>query len=291
MFCKVAAKNCRLSEPESPKSPYDGNHDTEVDSTEVTGAVCDLDEEVQAAPVTDESLEADHLATAEKWSVVCQDIIQAVFDLLEIKDSQNLSISAFESLLKWGKNLYCKQDLELEAVFPGTWAETKTLLKDHGFDDCKPRLFYICLNKDHPCHYQVMGSSSDLCKYCEQPGSIKYYYIGLTGRVKQWCKNKDMCKKMTAHWQHRSSWIGVDSRNGWGKCVKKELWDGTRFAELSYFWDPNKVSTFTCIDVNMQSRYIREKFTLFQLLQLTVRSHNRGTTYCNCINGQKVTTN
>lgn len=212
-----------------------------METTEDMRDVCELHEEKQTEPDSNDSEEDDHLAAGRKWSVVYEDIIQAVLDLLEIKDRHNLSINAFESLLHWGKNLYCKQDQELQAVFPGTWSETTTLLNDHGFDDYKPRLFYVCLNKVHPCHYQVMESPDDLCKYCDQPGSIKYYYIGLKGRVKQWCKNKDMCKKMTAHWEHKGSWIGDGCRNGWGKSVKNELWDGTRFSELSYFWDPDKV--------------------------------------------------
>jgi len=38
---------------------------------------------------------------------------------------------------------------------------------------------------------------------------------------------------MTAYYAEKDHWI-----NGTGYDVKKEIWDGSRFAELSWFWDP-----------------------------------------------------
>jgi len=49
-----------------------------------------------------------------------------------------------------------------------------------------------------------------------------------------------MCKKMTAHWEEREHWLPPEFRNGWGLPAKKDIWDGKRFAELSYVWDPTK---------------------------------------------------
>ena len=42
-----------------------------------------------------------------------------------------------------------------------------------------------------------------------------------------------MCHKMTAHWREKEHWLGRNE--GWH--VKKELWDGDRFAELSWFFE------------------------------------------------------
>ena len=49
-----------------------------------------------------------------------------------------------------------------------------------------------------------------------------------------------MCKKMTAHWDEKDHWLPPESKIGWGFPAKKEIWDGKRFAELSYFWDPTQ---------------------------------------------------
>ena len=40
---------------------------------------------------------------------------------------------------------------------------------------------------------------------------------------------------MTAHWRNRKDWI-----NGYIGDSLKEIWDGYKFAELSWFWDPEQ---------------------------------------------------
>ena len=40
---------------------------------------------------------------------------------------------------------------------------------------------------------------------------------------------------MTAHWNHRENWLHGSS--GESLC---EIWDGRRFADFSWFWDPTK---------------------------------------------------
>lgn len=173
------------------------------------------------------------------FSEVHGQILDAVFDLVELKSKHNFSGNCFNSILQWGKNLFCKNDSNLHSLFPSTYQECQRLLKDNGLTDCKQ--YFICLHKDHPNNYSIMNSSEDLCQYCKRPGSINYYYLGLQNRVKQWCSRKDMCKKMTGHWQEKTNWITESCKVDWGTPVKKELWDGVRFSELSYFWDPSKV--------------------------------------------------
>ena len=41
--------------------------------------------------------------------------------------------------------------------------------------------------------------------------------------------------KMTAHCREKDHWIGIQG----GYSMKKELWDGSRFGEISWFWDPD----------------------------------------------------
>jgi len=46
-----------------------------------------------------------------------------------------------------------------------------------------------------------------------------------------------MCKKMMAYWYNKDHWIEGSS------CYfpLKEIWDGSRFNKLSWFWDPNRI--------------------------------------------------
>jgi len=72
-------------------------------------------------------------------------------------------------------------------------------------------------------------------------GYLKYYYLGLPTKVKNWFKNKEMCTKMLSHWFARSNWLGCSCSN----AQKSEIWDGERWVELQWFWDPN--STWTIL--------------------------------------------
>ena len=49
-----------------------------------------------------------------------------------------------------------------------------------------------------------------------------------------------MCKTITAHWLEKEHWLPPGRQEDCGWPLKKEFWDGTEFAKLSYFWDPDK---------------------------------------------------
>jgi len=66
-------------------------------------------------------------------------------------------------------------------------------------------------------------------------GYIKYMYLGLEIKV-NWFRNRDMCHKMLAYWSERDHWL---ENNHGNYTPKKELWDGRRWAELQWFWNPN----------------------------------------------------
>ena len=53
-----------------------------------------------------------------------------------------------------------------------------------------------------------MESKSDLCAHCGKHGYIKYYYLGLNDKVKNWFRNEIMCKKMLWHWEEKDHWLG-----------------------------------------------------------------------------------
>ena len=49
------------------------------------------------------------------------------------------------------------------------------------------------------------------------------------------CSSELFCTKITAHWDERESWLYMS--RGSQNRVYKEIWDGNRFCELS-FWNP-----------------------------------------------------
>lgn len=100
-----------------------------------------------------------------------------------------------------------------------------------------PKDMFICLNSCHPCSFDLFESSSDKCRFCNEVASncIKYSYLPIRDKILRWCSNKEFCNKMTRHWIERDHWLGVRG----GYRIKKEIWDGSRFGELSWFWDPD----------------------------------------------------
>ncbi len=71
------------------------------------------------------------------------------------------------------------------------------------------------------------------CSLChEVEGAIPYYYLPLPDKICLWCGNEEMCHKMTAHWRERSHWMNRDPLS---PKLRREVWDGDRFEELSWF--------------------------------------------------------
>lgn len=165
-------------------------------------------------------------------------IRDAVLRLVEMKGQNGLSITSFEELLRWGKDLHCHNNGEARDLWPSSWIEVKDFLEQLGFRD--PKLYWICLDSSHPCLYGLMQAKDQPCPHCGNQGTIPYYYLSLADKVQRWCSSPAMCREMTAHWNEKDHWILPEMKHGWGFPVKKELWDGKRFAQLSYFWDPEE---------------------------------------------------
>ena len=166
---------------------------------------------------------------------------EALLELLHIKEQHKLSNKCFQDILKWSNRQ--RSDQSDSSQFPESLPAVQRLLEDAGCTP--PRVYYICLHEDHPCHYDILDTDTASCRYCDRPGSVKYYYMSLSSKVKAWVKQKSMCRKMLAHWKECDHWLQrereVSNSDSWGYPYKKEVWDGTRFEELSYFWDQEKV--------------------------------------------------
>lgn len=165
-----------------------------------------------------------------------QFVNDTVLRLVEIKGQAGFSQSIFEDLLIWGKDILNKANPDLRCMWPSDWGDVLVLLEKFGYKS--PRLYWICLDDSHPYLFGLLTTRDELCPHCGHQGKIPYYYLSVIDKVKRWCSSPSMCQKMTAHWKEKSHWLPEERTEGWGWEPKKEFWDGTRFAELAYFWDP-----------------------------------------------------
>lgn len=225
--------------------------DSYMESADSTGVVCagadrELDDhdDINGSPNGSSDEDGDNEAPGvvendEEVDLLQKFVQDSVLQLVKMKQRMGCSINHFEELLEWGRNLHTSDNDDARRHWPRNWDEVQSLLEKIGFS--KPKNYWICFNKNHPCQYGLMESKTELCPHCGQAGTIPYYYLGLPNKVKQWCSSIEMCKKMTAHWSQRDHWLPDGMKDGWGWPIKHEIWDGTRFANLAYFWNPNAV--------------------------------------------------
>ena len=161
-----------------------------------------------------------------------KEIVSCILRGLILAEEMKTSIKSMESLLEYAKGLYCKGDCTLEKYWPSNWQETERLLKEEGYED--PKQYFICLDGSHHANYDVMEDKNSYCRFCGKPGAIQYYYLGLPQKVKLWCSDESMCQKMAKLWQEKDHWLHHEGP--WFPL--KEIWDGSRFSEVSRFWDP-----------------------------------------------------
>jgi len=167
---------------------------------------------------------------------VNRDIVVSILRAFEILEEINGSQNSFLNVLKFGRDLYCKNNQSLLRRWPTTWSACMNILKEAGYKE--PTTYYVCLDESHPNLWNLMHNPHDVCKHCRKAGTIQYYYLSLMDKVKRWCSSKEFCAKMTHHWKHKENWLYGSREND--DIIYKEFWDGTRFAELKWFWDPQE---------------------------------------------------
>lgn len=162
-------------------------------------------------------------------------IVKCIFESLDIIQETGASLNTFQDLLVFARHMFCRgrgledEDEPIKAVWPRDWETAKQYLVKLGYQDAKE--YFICLDESHKRHWDIMDTKTDTCRHCGQPGKLKYYYLGLKGKVKQWTSSPEMCHKMTGHWREKEHWLGRE--RGWP--IKREVWDGDRFCDLSLF--------------------------------------------------------
>lgn len=185
-------------------------------------------------------------------------IVKAVLQAMQIIENTKVSQNSFQDILDYGKQLFCEGlgeacDMDIvNSVWPTSWDEAQTILKKEGYEN--PKEYYVCFcrkkarkssGKGHVYNgkWDIMENKNQACRNCGRKGKIKYYYLGLKSKVKLWCSDMETCQKTMAHWQEKDHRLvteeGHNSHDNESDTFYNEIWDGERFSELSWFWNPN----------------------------------------------------
>ena len=223
--CSLSSSGCSSSDNDC--AVFSGNYTEFVSQS--SSNLRGNPEEAEEGVIEDDTLEHKVLD-----AIVC-----AIFEALDLLHETKGSLKNFEELLTMARHMYCKgaglgeDDETVKKRWPSNWSAARQILIKEGYEDAKE--YFICLSDAHPQYWDILESQSDLCRHCGEKGSIPYYYLGLKGKIKRWVSHPDVCYRMLSHWREKEHWL--NRHGGWH--TKKELWDGERFAELSWFWDPN----------------------------------------------------
>lgn len=170
--------------------------------------------------------------------VLNEKIVDSILDALELQLELKLSNIGFDHILDWGKKIFAMGFSEHIHMWPKCWKDAEQLLHSVGYRDAKK--YMICLDESHRCHFGLMSSEDELCPHCNKKGTIPYYYLGLGPKLNLWTSDPIFCKKILAHWYEKDHWLGQENQESWGFECKKEIWDGRRFSELQWFWNPEE---------------------------------------------------
>lgn len=180
-----------------------------------------------------------HAGDVDPTRTITEQIIDVILDALQLQLELKLSNIGFDHILDWGKKLFMMGFSEqYQHLWPKCWKDAEVLLHSVGYRDAKK--YIICLDESHRCHFGLMSSEDDLCPHCNKKGTIPYYYLGLGPKINLWASDPMFCKKMLSHWFEKDHWLGQENQDGWGFTCKSEIWDGRRFSELQWFWNPEE---------------------------------------------------
>ena len=180
-----------------------------------------------------------HAGDVDPTRTITEQIIDVILDALQLQLELKLSNIGFDHILDWGKKLFMMGFSEqYQHLWPKCWKDAEVLLHSVSYRDAKK--YIICLDESHRCHFGLMSSEDDLCPHCNKKGTIPYYYLGLGPKINLWASDPLFCKKMLSHWFEKDHWLGQENQDGWGFTCKSEIWDGRRFSELQWFWNPEE---------------------------------------------------
>lgn len=101
-----------------------------------------------------------------------QDIICTILKALMLVEQMEGSITDFEDVLTFAKELFCRPDNRLATYWPKNWTQTVHILRDCGYKD--PKELYICLDDSHNTQWDVVQTSDAPCRNCGKKGAITW---------------------------------------------------------------------------------------------------------------------
>ena len=130
---------------------------------------------LQDSTINDPSIDIATLEAEATDPDLQNDILVAVLRAFQLMEETNASHKSFMNILNFGRDLYCKGDPDIIKRWPNSWSMSLDLLKENGYKE--PTTYYVCLNPSHYNQWSILNNSGDMCKYCNQPGSIQYHYL------------------------------------------------------------------------------------------------------------------
>lgn len=122
-------------------------------------------------------------------------------------------------------------------MWPKYWKDAEQLLHSVGYKDAKK--YMICLDEVRRCHFGLMSSEHELCPHCNKE-TIPQYYLGLGPKINLWVSYPTFCNKILTQWFDKDHWLRQENQEDLGFHSKNEIWDGKRFSELQWFWNPEE---------------------------------------------------
>ena len=186
-------------------SNSDEESDTETTEMDIDGEGTDSQELLEMDENDVIVKDSDNCDT-ENENPLMKLVVRAVLQAVSIMDNSGASIQTFEDILDYGKEMLLESissdidvDIQLE-LWPKHWKAVQSLLEEQGYSDAKE--YHICICREekevrrcgktsvkyvYSCNWSVMSSKGELhvCPHCGSSGYIKYYYLGLSSKVKK----------------------------------------------------------------------------------------------------------
>ena len=180
-------------------------------------------------------------------------IVETVLDATKIIEKHGCSATVFEDILALARKIMTnkvtstvEEDI-LNLIWPANWEQAQKLLRECGHSEAKQYFVCYCYyeknikrdgkiykKKVYNGNWDLLDDKNKFCKNCGRKSEIAFYYLALNTKVVNWFKREDMCRKMLSHWYERYHWLGATE----SFPVKRELWDGQRWCNLHWYWDP-----------------------------------------------------
>ena len=173
---------------------------------------------------TSESNSRNDDTDMDSCSHIDRDVVLAVLRAFSLAEDMGASQKNLMEIVSFGRDLYCKGDIDKMNRWPKNYAACVQVLRNAGYRDPVP--YHICLSETHPNRWSSMQDPMKCCTYCGEEGSIMYYYLRLSDKVSRWCSSEEFCIKMTAHWRDRATWLHHTTSLSDNNL--NEIWHGSR---------------------------------------------------------------